>query len=191
MDGLRRHHLRTAAIGIGALVVVIASAPGASAGLPGCGPAALVRAAPTPASDRAVLCLVNQQRAVHHLAPLALNARLTWGAKRHSRQMVSDRYFSHGGPGNSNVVTRVRHTGYLVGARGWAVGETLAFADGPGATPAGLVAMLLASPPHRAILLDRGYRDIGIGIGAGAPTPSSATLPGATLTLDLAARSSL
>jgi uncharacterized protein YkwD len=185
MEGLRHHHLRTAAIALAAIIALVARAPGASARPPECGPAAQVAAAPSPAADHAVLCLLNQRRAVHHLAPLRNNARLTGGARRHSRQMVSDRYFSHNGPDNSSVVTRVRRTGYLLGARAWSVGETIAFGEGASATPAALVAMLFASPPHRAILLAPGYRDIGIGIWSGAPISGP---PGSTLTLDLAAR---
>ena len=41
----------------------------------------------------------------------------------------------------------VRATGYLRGARSWALGEALAWANPAQATPAGLVAMLMASPP--------------------------------------------
>jgi len=185
MEGLRHHRLRTAAIALAALIVLIASAPRASAQAPACGAATQARATPSLNADRAVLCLVNQRRAALAIAPLRSNWRLTVGARRHSRQMVADRYFSHGGPGNSSVVTRVRHTGYLLGARAYMLGETIGFGEGASSTPAALVAMLFASPPHRAILLNPGYRDIGIGVWSGAPVAGP---PGSTLTLDLAAR---
>jgi uncharacterized protein YkwD len=185
VEGLRHHHFGTAAIALAALIAVIASAPGASAQVPGCGAAATTPATATPASDRTVLCLVNHGRAVHGIAALRLNGRLTMGARRYSRQMVADRYFGHNGPGNSSVVTRVRHTGYLLGARGWLLGEALAFGQGGASTPAALVAMLFASPPHRAILLNPAYRDMGIGIWRGAPMAGPT---GSTMTLDLGAR---
>jgi uncharacterized protein YkwD len=185
MEGLRHHHLRTAAVALAALVVLLASAPGASAQPPGCGPAATTQATASPDSDRAVACLVNQRRAIHGLTALRLNIRLMVGARHYSRQMVKDRYFGHNGPGNSSVVTRVRHTGYLLGARAWQLGETLAFGGGASSTPAALVAMLFASPPHRAILLNPAYRDIGVGIWRGAPMAGAT---GSTMTLDLAAR---
>ncbi len=182
MEGLRTPHpLRTAAIAVTALGLVAAAAPTAVAQLPGCGGAANARAVPTPASDLAILCLVNQQRAMHHIGPLRINPRLAGGARRYSRQMIARRYFSHIGPGNQSLQRRVLSTGYLRGARGYALGEALAWAGGPEATPAALVTMLMNDPPHRAILLAPSYRDVGVGVGTGVP---AAGIAGATLTLD-------
>jgi uncharacterized protein YkwD len=172
-------------VALAALAALVLAAPRASASvapLPGCGSGAHTRAAPVPISDAAILCLVNRHRAFHHVKPLRLNASLAASARRHSAQMVTDRYFSHGGPNNSSLIRRVGATRYLRHARAWALGETLAWASASQATPTGLVNLLMASPPHRAILLDPSYRDIGVGVGAGAPVAGDS---GATLTLDL------
>jgi uncharacterized protein YkwD len=180
MDGLNpRLALRTAALAFTALCVI---APASQARLPGCGSGAHTRAAPAPISDAAVLCLVNRHRAYHHVAPLRLNASLTASARRHSDQMVADRYFSHGGPNNSSLQTRVGRTRYLRHARSWALGEALAWAAAGRATPTGLVNLLMASPEHKAILLDPAYRDIGVGVQTGVPVGGTT---GSTLTLDL------
>src|SRR4029077_5472099 len=124
MEGLRtRHPLHTAAVALAALGFVAVAAPTASAELLGCGAAANARAVPTPASDRAILCLVNQRRATHHIGPLRINPRLAGAARRYSRQMIAKRYFSHVGPGNQSLQSRVLATGYLRGARRYALGE--------------------------------------------------------------------
>jgi uncharacterized protein YkwD len=47
-----------------------------------------------------------------------------------------------------------------------------------------LVDEWLDSPPHRRILLDSGYRELGVGIAAGEPRDAQSSLPGATYTLD-------
>jgi uncharacterized protein YkwD len=182
MDGRRLSQLlRTTALAL-ALGALAFTTPSASAHAPRCGAAAHARAVPTAASAGAILCLVNRHRAYHRLAPLRLNAALSSSAQGHSAQMVADRYFSHTGAGNSTLASRIGATSYLRGARAWALGETLAWAGGAQATPVGLVSILIHSPPHRAILLDPTYLDIGVGIGAGAPVAGT---PGATLTLDL------
>ena len=62
---------------------------------------------------------------------------------------------------------RLRANGY--GGGRWAAGETLAWGSGDAATPHGVVAMWMVSPPHRAVLLDRDYRDAGIGVALGSP----------------------
>jgi uncharacterized protein YkwD len=181
MDGNRSPHLlRILAL---ALLALVMATPAAQAHLPGCGRFAQTRAAPVPRSDLAILCLVNRTRAMHRIAPLRINPALTSAARRYSATLVADRFFSHVGPGNATLFHRVTATGYLRGARSWALGETLAWANPPQASPTGLVALLMASPPHRVILLDPTYHDIGIGVFDGVPGAGG----GATLTLDLGA----
>jgi uncharacterized protein YkwD len=68
----------------------------------------------------------------------------------------------------------------------WTVGETLAWGWGTRATPAATVDSWLASPPHRRILLDAAYRDIGIGVALGIPVDD---LDGATYAAELGVRS--
>jgi uncharacterized protein YkwD len=137
--------------------------------------------------DRAVdatLCLVNRARAEHGLAALRSAGALERAAAAHSRDMVRRDFFSHESPGGSTPQQRIDRTGYLNGARSWAIGETIAWGTGGYATPSSIVRGWLNSPGHRAILLDGRYRDVGIGVAIGAPSGSG----GATFTGDFGAR---
>jgi uncharacterized protein YkwD len=145
---------------------------------------------PTQATlDRAVdatVCLINEARANHDLGSLRTKSALEHAAAAHSRDMVKRDFFSHDSPTGSTPQQRIDRTGYLDGAHGWAVGETIAWGSGSYATPAAIVRGWLKSPGHRAILLDGHYRDLGIGIALGAPTDGGGG--GATFTGDFGAR---
>jgi uncharacterized protein YkwD len=49
------------------------------------------------------------------------------------------------------------------------VGENLAWGSGALATPAAVITGWMTSPPHRANVLDRRFRHLGLGLAAGAP----------------------
>ena len=131
----------------------------------------------------AVICLVNGERTSRGLAPLRSSRQLARSARSHSRDMVARRYFSHISLGGTSPRQRVARSGY---GRSSKVGETIAWGTGVLATPAELVRSFMTSPGHRRILLDRGYRDVGIGLVLGAPVADMGE--GATLTLDFARR---
>ena len=61
------------------------------------------------------------------------------------------------------------HNGYLRRVSRWAIGEVLARQSSAG-TPRGVVRAWMQSPPHREVLLDGRFRQIGIAarVGAGA-----------------------
>ena len=73
----------------------------------------------------------------------------------------SCRSFSHTPCGNSFART-FQQTGYFRG--NVRVGENLFWGSGGLGTPASAVAAWLKSPPHRANLLGRGWRDVGVGM---------------------------
>lgn len=135
----------------------------------------------------AVVCLLNRHRRAHGLAPLHRRHRLAVAAYRHARAMERQRFFSHTGPNGSTFVDRIRRAGYLEGSgwRSWSLGETLAWGTGGASTPAGLVRILMHSPPHRRIILDGVFRDVGVGLTAGDPARAAR---GATLTVDFGRR---
>jgi uncharacterized protein YkwD len=143
---------------------------------------------PTQATlDRAVdatVCLINDARSEHRLGALRMTSKLERAATAHSRDMVKRDFFSHDSPSGTTPQQRIDRTGYLDGARAWAVGETIAWGSGGYATPASIVRGWLKSPDHRAILLDGRYHDLGIGIALGAPSGGG----GATFTGDFGAR---
>ena len=117
----------------------------------------------------ATLCLLNVQRRKRGMRKLRENARLRVAAKRHSADMSERGYFDHVSPGGSDVLDRVRASGYLSSAGGWTVGENIAWGTSSLSTPRSIVAEWMDSPGHRANILNRRFRDIGIGISIGIP----------------------
>jgi uncharacterized protein YkwD len=133
----------------------------------------------------AVLCLHNQERSARGLKPLRENARLRRAAEGHSADMVANRYFAHDAPG-SDMVDRILRTGYARGAA-WSLGENIAYGTGELATAAEIHRAWMRSPGHRANIVRRRFREIGIGIALGAPV-RDAEGDGATYTADFGVR---
>ena len=136
----------------------------------------------------AVLCLHNAERVRHGLPRLSENPRLRRAAARHTAHMVQDRFFDHTTPAGSTMVDRIRRTGYTSGARGWSIGENIAWGSGSLATAAQIHRSWMNSPGHRANILQRSFREIGIGIESGLPVRLSAAQSGATYTTDFGFR---
>jgi len=132
----------------------------------------------------ATLCLLNRQRARRGLPRLHARRPLTAAATRYSRLMVTQGFFAHVSPGGSTMVQRIRHTSYLRGARGWSLGENLAWGSGASATPARIVDAWMHSAGHRRNILDRKFRHIGIGVALGVPGHRA----GATYTTEFGSR---
>jgi uncharacterized protein YkwD len=129
----------------------------------------------------AVLCLHNKVRAQHGLPALRDDADLRHAAAGHSGDMVDRRYFEHTTPGGRTMVERIVGAGYVRANAAWMLGENLEWGTGSLATPRGAVRAWLDSAPHRANLLKRGYREVGIGVALGVPTGKD---DGATYTVD-------
>jgi uncharacterized protein YkwD len=135
----------------------------------------------------AVLCLHNRERAERGLAPLKEHAKLRQAAEAHADDMVAGRYFSHDAPDGEDMVDRVLRTGYARGAAGWSLGENIAYGTGVLATAAQIHRSWMRSPGHRANILRRQFREIGIGIALGAPFDARGRT-GATYTADFGIR---
>ena len=143
-------------------------------------------AAMTRAAGDAVLCLVNVERSQRGLASLLSSELLSRAASIHSTDMVRNGYFGHVSPTGQDVRKRVARTGYLRGARAPSLGETIAWGSDYYGSPAALVTDLMTSAPHRATILDRRFRDIGIGLSLGAPLDGMGS--GVTLSLSFGRR---
>jgi uncharacterized protein YkwD len=165
--------------------IALSGAPStAAAQSAGCGFTRLAAsAAPEPNVRSAVRCLVNRQRAAHGLRKLQPSARLNLAADRHSADMVARGYFAHVTPEGKSVTDRVRETGYLGGSNDWALGEDIGWGTSTLSTAASIVDAWMHSPPHRRVILDRDFRQIGVGVARGVPVPGQA--PGATFVMDL------
>lgn len=134
---------------------------------------------------RATLCLIDQVRRRHHLRPLRANRTLWSIASKQSHDMVLGHYF--GDDSLSGLTPFARVLGSAYGRRGnrLTVGQNIAWGTGREATPARIVHSWMASAPHREILLNPAYSDVGVGVGAGAPRSGMAG-PAGVYTIDLA-----
>jgi uncharacterized protein YkwD len=133
----------------------------------------------------AILCLHNQIRAEHGLPRLRENKRLRRAAVGHSRNMVAKKFFDHTTPSGVTMVDRILNARYVREDQGWMLGENLAWGTGSYATPRGAVQAWMASPGHRANILKRAYREMGVGLVLGVPVSDAA---GATYTVDFGVR---
>jgi uncharacterized protein YkwD len=168
-----------------AMLAMPATAPAST-----CAGADLMPAADNDAALRsATLCLVNAERTKRGLVSLTSNAQLGKAAQNYSRAMVRERFFDHVSPGGSTLLSRVRRgTAYLRGARNYALGENIAWGSGEYATPQETVQAWMESAGHRANILNRRFRHIGVGIAPGAPEDDQG-MPAATYTTDFGQRS--
>lgn len=142
---------------------------------------------PSPANasvaSAAVLCLINRARAQHFELPLAINPDLQRAAEVHTAEMISEDYFEHVSPTGSTPVARVRGAGYIPNPFvGYVIGENLAWGTLSLATPEAVVSAWMASPEHRANILEGSYRETGIGVAAQVPAAFAEGAPGATYT---------
>ena len=134
----------------------------------------------------AVLCLHNRERGARGLPLLKENGKLRRAAQRHSGDMVAASFFAHESLSGANMADRILGTGYARG-QGWSLGENIAWGTGSLATAAEIQRAWMESPGHKANILRRQFREIGIGIAAGAPI-DGAGQDGGTYTTDFGVR---
>lgn len=133
----------------------------------------------------ATLCLVNRERRAAGERALRPNARLRRAAQTHSRSMAFEDYFEHVGPGGVTPLARLRAVGYISSSRaGYEVGENIAWGTLYLATPRAVVAAWMASPAHRANILDARFRETGIGVTPRPPAALAHGQRGAVYTQD-------
>jgi uncharacterized protein YkwD len=133
----------------------------------------------------ATLCLLNAQRSTHGLKILTPSPQLRKVAQSYSQAMVRQRFFDHVSPGGTTLLSRVRRgTTYLSGVRDYSLGENIGWGSGEYATPGETVKGWMESSAHRANILNRRFRHIGIGVAIGAPEDTQG-MPAATYTTDM------
>ena len=124
------------------------------------------------AGERAIVRAINRARASHGVRALRGHRSLARAADAHTRSMLHADYFAHGA-----FASRVRR--YVRSRR---VGETIAMTTRCSARK--VVRMWMNSGPHRAVLLSRAFRSVGIGRRVGRLGASRACL----VTADFASR---
>jgi uncharacterized protein YkwD len=172
-----------------ACAALLALPAGASAVETSCANADLQPTAATVGAVReAVLCMHNELRAEEGLPRLRENARLESAAERHSASMVARRFFDHTTPAGVTMTDRIERSRYMRPGDSWTIGENLAWGSGMRSTPREVVAAWMASKGHRANVLRRSFREIGIGIEIGTPVELGPAVSGATYTADFGVR---
>jgi uncharacterized protein YkwD len=133
---------------------------------------------------RAMVCLINHRRARNERRPVHGVTTLGNAAQGHSDAMVAHDFFSHEGDGTP--ASRVAAAGYMSGRR-FTVGENLGWGTGRLGTPRAIVGAWMSSPSHRAVILSRGFRQVGVGVALGSPIGADGPNM-ATYTVDLGHR---
>jgi uncharacterized protein YkwD len=132
--------------------------------------ASLVLAAPSSAAvtlnqyEKQLVAAVNKQRAKRGLAKLRVNAKLVTAARAHSADMGERKYFDHDSPEGESWSSRIVRYGYTRrGCSYWKAGENIYYGAGLYSSPYIVVDRWMRSRRHRAVILTKVFRDIGIG----------------------------
>src|SRR3954471_6528559 len=103
--------------------------------------------------ETGVLHDINTFRRAHRLAPLKLNAKLGAAARAHTVQMAQEGYFAHESADGALFWKRIQAFYGSSPCQYWSVGENLLWSS-PDVSPAKALQMWLASPEHRANLMN-------------------------------------
>jgi uncharacterized protein YkwD len=133
-----------------------------------------------PAASRAVLSAyegevvqrVNAIRAARGRRPLRVSRQLSAAAAFHTNQMGLRGFFEHESANGAEFWRRIERFYPALPRRSWSVGENIAWGR-PDLSPAGAVREWMNSPPHRANLLSREWREIGLGAAHFAAAPGT------------------
>ena len=136
---------------------------------------------------KAVHCLINKERDKAGLKNLKRDKRLQRAAQKHTDEMDGTGCFDHTCGGEGALDDRLQDVGYLGGGLSrWAYGENIAWGMRDQATPESIVDAWMHSAGHRANILNRDFRELGIGFSVG--TPGSGNEPGGLYTADFGLR---
>jgi uncharacterized protein YkwD len=133
----------------------------------------------------ALLCLHNQIRAQNDLPALRDNSKLAKAATGHSYDMVNEGFFDHTSPDGDSFVDRIIGARYAKRNDGWTLGENLAWGTGDLSSAKGVMDAWMNSAGHKANILKRTYKEVGIGVRLGVPSDDGV---GATITADFGAK---
>jgi uncharacterized protein YkwD len=146
-----------AAVSAAFALTLLAFTSAAAADSRGCADAnSSIRSASHSQLRRAVVCLVNQERARRHLPGLVDNGRLDRSAQGWTNEMVTHRDFTHG----ADFASRISAVGF-----NWSnVAENIAAGYH---TPAQVVRAWMQSTGHCQNILSPVYRMVGTGVSPG------------------------
>jgi uncharacterized protein YkwD len=115
---------------------------------------------------------INAIRARRGRRPLRVSRQLSAAAAFHTNQMGLRGFFEHESANGAEFWQRVERFYPALPRRSWSVGENIAWGK-PDLSPAGAVREWMNSGPHRANLLSREWREIGLGAAHFAAAPGT------------------
>ena len=104
----------------------------------------------------------NNIRRDHNLPTFCVHPDLQRAARAHSKSMIRHDYFSHNSRNGNSFEQRLRKFGYNT-RRHYPVGENIHGGGGSYGTPSGAMRSWMNSSGHRANILNRRFREVGIG----------------------------
>lgn len=110
-------------------------------------------------SAATLLEATNNERAKDHEQALTLNAQLTAAAQAKADDMVAQNYWAHNSPDGKTPWVFINAAGYQYKS----AGENLAYGFSNGIES---VAGWMASPEHRANILNGNYQNVGFGVAS-------------------------
>jgi uncharacterized protein YkwD len=122
--------------------------------------------------ETGVLQEINAFRRANGLVPLRLSTKLSLAARQHSSEMAARGYFSHSSANGSKFDRRIARYYSIARWRYWSVGENLLWSS-PDVDAAGALQMWLNSPEHRANLMTKRWREIGLSAVHSVSAPGS------------------
>lgn len=114
-----------------------------------------------PRLARAIAARLNAIRRGHGLAQLGVSRGLSGAAGQHTEEMGTRGYFAHASADHSAFWLRIRRWYPAAGWHRWSVGENLLW-RAPTVGAADALGMWMASPEHRANILDPAWRQVGV-----------------------------
>jgi uncharacterized protein YkwD len=128
------------------------------------------RASASVALTSTMLAGLNEIRSEHGLAQLVVNPGLTAAADAHAREMIERGYFGHDSADGRPFWRLIEVYYPVAGHSYWSVGQNL-FWGAQQVNAQTALSSWMASPPHRANILQPSWRQIGIAAVSSASAP--------------------
>lgn len=114
-------------------------------------------------NEKAMLDLHNKQRATKGLKALCVHPALQKAAEAHSQDMIDKDYFTHNSQDGTTFAQRIKREGYNYRT----AGENIAWGSGSLGSPDNIFKGWMNSSGHKANIMNKSYREVGIGAVAG------------------------
>jgi uncharacterized protein YkwD len=139
--------------------------------------------------EKRIVTLINKIRTNRDLPKLVVKPSLVRAARNHSAEMGAEQYFDHDSANGDSFARRLIRNGYKrSGYSFWKVGENIAWGSGLYSTPEVIVDNWMHSKLHRAVILTKCFRNIGIGVKVCDAGYGDCADPVTFFTLDLGRR---